>query len=56
MRKLSREVYEARLAEKVAAAQEVLEAEVSSLVTGEDWVRFLQLQSRLHVYSPNKSC
>jgi hypothetical protein len=53
MRKLSRQDYEARLAEKVTAAQEVLEAEVSSLVTGEDWIRFLQLQSRLHVYSTN---
>jgi len=53
MRKLSRKDYEARLANKVAAAQEVLEEEVASLVTGDDWVRFLQLQSRLHVYSPN---
>jgi hypothetical protein len=53
MRKLSRQDHEARLAGKVAAAQEVLEAEVASLVTGDDWLRFLQLQSRLHVYSPN---
>jgi hypothetical protein len=53
MRKLSRQDYEARLAEKVAAAQEVLAVEVASVVTGDDWVRFLQLQSRLHVYSPN---
>ena len=45
--------YEARVAERVAAAQEVLQAEVSSLVTGEDWVRFLEVQSRLHAYSPN---
>ncbi len=53
MAKMTRSEHEARVAEKVAAAQEVLEAEVGALVTGEDWVRFLQFQSRLHAYSPN---
>jgi hypothetical protein len=55
MRKLSRQEYEARVAEKVAVAQEVLAVEIASLVTGDDWVRFLQLQSRLHVYSANNA-
>jgi N-terminal domain of anti-restriction factor ArdC len=53
MAKMTRSEHEARVAEKVAAAQGVLEAEVGSLVTGEDWVRFLQFQSRLHTYSPS---
>ncbi len=35
----------------VVAAQEVLAGEVSGLVTGEDWQRFLWLRSRLHGYS-----
>lgn len=35
----------------VAAAQEVLAREVDRLVSGEDWQRFLRLQSRLHGYS-----
>jgi hypothetical protein len=53
MAKMTRSEHEARVAEKVAAAQEVLETEVGALVTGEDWVRYLQFQSRLHAYSPN---
>jgi len=53
MRKLSRQERDARVAAKVAAAQEVLQTEVASIVTGDDWIRFLELQSRLHLYSPN---
>jgi hypothetical protein len=37
MAKLTREQYRERAAAKVAAAQEVLAAEVASLVTGDDW-------------------
>lgn len=42
-----------RVAEKVEAAQLVLEREVAALVTGEDWRRFLGFQARLHSYSAN---
>lgn len=41
------------LADKVAAAQEVLRREVEALQSGEDWRRFLDFQERLHAYSPN---
>src|SRR5271163_4896483 len=53
MAKLTREQYRERAAAKVAAAQEVLAAEVASLVTGEDWRKFLDFQAQLHDYSAN---
>jgi hypothetical protein len=40
-------------AERIAAAQETLAAEIAALQSGEDWERFLDLQARLHSYSPN---
>jgi hypothetical protein len=43
------------IAAKVAATQQVLEAEVARLVSGEDWVRFLAFQARLHRYSAGNS-
>jgi hypothetical protein len=42
-----------RAAERVAAAQETLASEIAALQSGEDWQRFLDLQARLHAYSPN---
>src|SRR3974390_2596352 len=42
-----------RAAEQVAAAQETLASEIAALQSGEDWQRFLDLQARLHAYSPN---
>ena len=53
MEKLTREQYRERAAAKVAAAQEVLAAEVGSLVTGEDWRKFLDFQAMLHDYCAN---
>jgi len=53
MEKLTREQYRERAAAKVAAAQEVLATEVASLVTGEDWRKFLDFQAMLHDYSAN---
>ncbi len=42
-----------RVAERLAAAQETLAAEIAALHSGEDWQRFLDLQAQLHTYSPN---
>lgn len=42
-------------AAKVAAAQEILQAEIGRITTGDDWRRFLTLQSRLHHYSANNT-
>src|SRR3984885_16216719 len=53
MARTTRQDYQARVAEKVVAAQEVLESAVSELVSGDDWARFLGFQARLHTYSPN---
>jgi antirestriction protein ArdC len=53
MEKLTREQYRERAAAKVAAAQEVLAAEVGALVTGADWQEFLDFQATLHDYSAN---
>ena len=53
MEKLTREQYRERAAAKVAAAQEVLAAEVGALVTGADWQQFLDFQATLHDYSAN---
>ena len=47
------EKYRERTAERVAAAQEVLAAEVASLVTADDWCQFLDFQAKLHDYSAN---
>jgi N-terminal domain of anti-restriction factor ArdC len=41
-----------RGAERIAAAQTTLAAEIATLQSGEDWQRFLVLQARLHSYSP----
>jgi hypothetical protein len=49
----TREQYRETMAAKVAAAQEVLSAEVGSLVSGDDWRRFLNFQAQLHDYSAN---
>ena len=48
MAKLTKEQYREQAAVKVAAAQELLAAEVAALVTGDDWRRFLDSQARLH--------
>jgi hypothetical protein len=53
MEKLTRDQYRERAAAKVAAAQEVLAAEVGALVTGADWQQFLDFQATLHDYSAN---
>jgi hypothetical protein len=45
--------YRERIAQKVEAAQAVLEREVAALVSGEDWLRYLTVQARLHAYSAN---
>ena len=45
--------YRDHMAAKVAAAQEVLAAEVGALVSGDDWRRFLDFQAQLHDYSAN---
>jgi hypothetical protein len=39
--------------EKISEAQEVLGAAVESLVTGEDWARYLETQAKFHKYSAN---
>jgi hypothetical protein len=49
----TKEQYQERTAERVAAAQEVLAAEVAALVTGDDWRQFLDFQAKLHDYSAN---
>lgn len=49
----SKEEHAALRAAKVEAALEVLADAVGSLRSGEDWRRFLGLQSRLHAYSAN---
>ena len=49
----SKAKYREHAAARVAAAQEVLAAEVAALVTGDDWRRFLDFQAKLHDYSPN---
>jgi len=46
---------QARNAERIAAAQAVIQAEVEKLVTGDDWKRFLAVQAKLHNYSANNS-
>lgn len=53
-RRTPEQVHEA-IAARIAATQRLLEAEVARLVTGEDWVRFLAFQARLHRYSAGNS-
>jgi hypothetical protein len=45
--------YREHMVAKVAAAQEVLAAEVGALVSGDDWRQFLDFQAQLHDYSAN---
>jgi len=42
-------------ADRIVAAQEVIEAEVAKLVTGDNWQSFLSVQAKLHRYSPNNA-
>jgi hypothetical protein len=50
-RRLSREGYAQRRAEKIEAAQAVLADQVAAIQSGEDWRRYLAVQARLHTYS-----
>ena len=49
----SRREWASQVAARVAAAQELLAAQLAELRSGEDWKRYLIFQSRLHRYSPN---
>jgi len=51
--KMGKEEWQRVAAEKVAAAQAVLEAEVTALRSGEDWRSYLEFSAKLHAYSPN---
>jgi hypothetical protein len=55
MGKLSNEEVRQRVAARVEAAQAVLAGEVASLVSGDDWCRYLGFQAKLHAYSANNS-
>jgi hypothetical protein len=55
MGKVSNEEVRQRVAARVEAAQAVLAGEVVSLVSGEDWRRYLGFQAKLHAYSANNS-
>ncbi len=46
---------QARNADRIAAAQAVIQAEVEKLVTGADWQGFLSVQAKLHNYSANNA-
>jgi hypothetical protein len=50
--RLTREERRERTEQQIAAAQETMAAEIATLCSGEDWLRFLSLQAKLHVYSP----
>jgi hypothetical protein len=43
--------HRSRSAEKIGAAQAVLADQIAALVNGDDWRRYLALQSKLHAYS-----
>ncbi|MGC9156490.1 MAG: DUF6782 family putative metallopeptidase, partial [Ferrimicrobium sp.] len=43
------------LAEKVRAAQAILEAEIVKLRSGDDWQRYLAFAAELHSYTPNNA-
>jgi len=51
--KMSKEEWQRVAAERVAAAQAVLETEVTALRSGEDWRSYLEFSAKLHAYSPN---
>ncbi|MDA8281948.1 MAG: ArdC-like ssDNA-binding domain-containing protein [Actinomycetota bacterium] len=51
--KMSKEGWQRVAAERVAAAQAVLETEVTALRSGEDWRSYLEFSAKLHAYSPN---
>lgn len=51
--RMSKEEWAAQSKARLEAAQETLEAAVAKLVTGDDWMRYLDFQSKLHNYSPN---
>ena len=51
--RMSAEEWRRAAADKVAAAQAVLEVEVTALRSGEEWRSYLDLSAKLHVYSPN---
>jgi len=51
--KMSEEEWQRVAAERVAAAQAVLETEVTALRSGEDWRSYLEFSAKLHAYSPN---
>jgi hypothetical protein len=51
--KMGKDEWRQATAERVAAAQAVLETEVSALRSGEDWRTYLEFAARLHSYSPN---
>lgn len=53
--KMSKAEWQAVSAEKVAAAQAILETEVIKLRSGEDWLNYLTFAARLHSYSPNNA-
>jgi len=53
--RMSREEWQAQVAAKVEAAQAVLLEQVEALQSGEDWRRYLDLQARLHCYSPRNA-
>jgi N-terminal domain of anti-restriction factor ArdC len=51
----SRREWADQIAARVAAAQELLAAQLAELRSGEDWKRYLTFQARLHRYSPNNA-
>jgi hypothetical protein len=51
--KMSKQEWQEHLTAKVTAAQEVLAREIAAIQSGDDWRRFLDLQSKLHAYSAN---
>ena len=50
---MGKEEWQRVTAEKVAAAQVVLQAEVAALRSGEDWRSYLEFSAKLCAYSPN---
>jgi cell division protein FtsB len=52
---LTKEQQQAANMAKVKEAQALLASEVEKLVSGEDWQRYLELQARLHHYSPRNA-
>jgi len=51
--RISKEEWAAQSKARLEAAQQMLEAEVAKMVTGDDWKQFLDFQAKLHQYSPN---